>query len=153
MDERIVKMWTWNRESGDTVFMYPFCQDDAGRGQSRRPKQSNDCTVRAVAKAGGFEYDMVYDLFMKSGRKAGRGFDLKSWAKKGVICGRKLVWSPLQAVKGQPRMNIAKFTETHKTGTYILRVTKHVLAVIDGVVYDTFESRPDKCVYGYWQFA
>lgn len=149
--QRTIHMSIYSPSIGWYGMEYKFIKDDAGRSQSKRPKQSNDCTVRAVAKAGGFEYDMVYDLFMQSGRKSGRGFDLKTWAKKGHIKGHKLVWTPLQAIKGQPRMNIAAFAETHETGTYILRVSKHVFAMIDGVVYDTGESRPDKCVYGYWQ--
>ena len=53
------------------------------------------------------------------------------------------------AVKGQPRMNGASFARSHRKGTYILNMAHHVVACIDGVLYDTWDST-EKCVYSAW---
>lgn len=55
------------------------------------------------------------------------------------------------AVKGERRMNPATFCETYTQGRYICRVAKHVFAVIDGVVHDEIENRPDRCIYLAWR--
>lgn len=128
---------------------YMFEKSDAGRSQSRRPKQTNDCTVRALALARGIEYDSAYDLLANAGRKCARGFFLGDWLE-GQPWAEKIRFP---AIKGQRRMNPAAFTEQFKEGRYICRVSKHVFAVIDGVVYDTFESRPDRCIYTAWRIT
>ena len=43
-------------------------------------------------------------------------------------------------------MNGHKFAETHPTGSYVLRMSKHLVACVDGVILDTWDCR-DKCVY------
>ena len=35
-------------------------------------------------------------------------------------------------------------------GVYVCRVAKHYVAVVDGVMMDTFRDSLDCCVYGYW---
>ena len=37
-------------------------------------------------------------------------------------------------------------------GRMICRVSRHICAVIDGVIYDTYDCSSDdsRCVYGYW---
>ncbi len=129
------------------VWKYPFLYSDGGRSESRRPKQKNDCTVRAVAVALNEPYDTVYEWFKGEGRKCSKGFHIKDWlAKDGRF--EKI---PFPAIKGQKRMNPSKFCGEFKRGKYICRTAKHVFAVIDGVVHDTWEQRPDRCIYTAWE--
>ena len=128
---------------------YPYQFTDGGKATSKRPRQSNDCTVRAVAVTRRMDYDAAYDLLTKSGRKCWQGFhlgkwlELQSWANK----------LSFPAVKGQKRMNPATFCEQFKKGRYICRSAKHVFAVVDGVVMDAWEQRPDRCIYVAWQIS
>lgn len=126
---------------------YNLVQTDSGRSVSRRPKQSNDCTVRALANVFDMDYDDAYDYLAAAGRKCSRGFHFKTLEHP------KLKWEAYQAIKGQSRKTISDFCKEHPEGKWIIRVSKHVAAVIDGVVYDTFESNPTKCVYGAWKVA
>lgn len=126
---------------------YPFRFHDGGRLSSRRPKQSNDCTVRALAIARELPYDEAYDTLAAAGRKCARGFHFAPWATRQPYF-RKHAF---QAVKGQSRMNVAKFCETHPQGRWVVRTAKHVLAVVDGVAHDIFESDPNRCVYTAWE--
>lgn len=125
---------------------YTWICTDGGRASSTRPKQKNDCTVRALAIARNLPYDDAYDVLKDAGRKCGRGFDFVKWIDAQP-------WATkisFPAVKGQRRMTPAQFCQDFPRGIFILRVTKHVLVVKEGVVYDAFENRPDRCVYACW---
>lgn len=139
------------RDGGWGTLSYDFAKDDAGRSTSKRPKQDNDCTVRALARACALEYDVAYEMLQAAGRMSHKGFDFKKWAKTNKVYDRSFTWQALQAVKGQPRMTLADFAGKYDDGFYIARLSKHVVAVCYGVVYDTAENRPDRCVYGCWR--
>lgn len=128
---------------------YPMIKSDAGRSNSKRAKQSNDCTVRALALARNMAYDDVYDMLADLGRKCGKGWNIVEYLNQ-VPWAEKIAFP---AVKGQPRMNPATFCKQYSTGTYICRVSKHVFTVMDGVVYDINENRPNRCIYTAWRIA
>jgi hypothetical protein len=131
-----------------------FIFDDAGRTQSKRSRQKNDCTVRALAVVTAKPYDGIYDLLAEAGRKCSRGFNFVDWlGKTGSIFGYRYQWKAFQAVKGQRRMNPYSFLTLHPHGRFILRTAKHVFAVVNGVIRDTHKPLQDRCVYGCWEFV
>lgn len=125
---------------------YDFCQTDAGRCLSKRPKQKNDCTVRAMATAFELSYDDAYDILKKYGRICGRGFHIGDF-----LIDKKAEKISFQAVKGQRRMHPWKFCKEYNNGKYICRTAGHVFAVIDGVVFDTIAPSVDRCIYKAWK--
>lgn len=130
---------------------YPFNRNDGGRISSKRPKQKEDCTVRALAIAADLAYDKAYDLLKYGGRKSHQGFNFRAWVDGKIINGYSFKWKSFPAQKGERRMNPVTFCNQYKKGRFILRTAKHVFAVIDGVVHDTFKERNDRCVYAMWK--
>lgn len=128
---------------------YMWIQTDAGRATSKRKAQRNDCTVRALAIARKLPYDTAYDILKAAGRVSGRGFDFAQWINDQPWA-TKLSFP---AVKGKRRMTPAQFCQDYPAGVYILRAAKHVIAVCDGVLHDTFENSPDRCIYGAWRIT
>lgn len=129
--------------------MYKYA--DGGRTTSKRPKQINDCTVRALSLTCDLEYDDAYDLLKKAGRKSSQGFDFSGFIKKQQsINGKQIKWQPFQAVKGQPRMKPETFIKQFPKGKFILSIAGHVSVVINGVNYDTV-AQWRRCVYGMWE--
>lgn len=133
-----------------------FLATDAGRAQSRRPRQSNDCTVRALALATGTDYDDAYDTLAAAGRRCARGFHFRAWAKGATFNGFSFEWAAFPAVKGDWRMNPVRFAIAHPEGRFILKTAKHVLAVVDGVIMDSTPRQGPmglewRCVYGAWR--
>ena len=126
---------------------YQWACNDAGRAQSRRPKQHNDCTVRALAAARHLTYDAAYDILAAAGRVSGQGFkfgpwiNAQPWAKKMAFPARR----------GEKRMTLATFVHEHSIGCYICKLAKHVVTVRDGIVFDDRENAPDRCVYTAWK--
>lgn len=128
--------------------------NDGGRNKSKRPKQKNDCTVRALVITTGMKYDEVYDILKDSGRKASKIFDLDGWLKSNdtvKILGKKFNLMTFPPIKGQKRMNPKTFSEVFPKGVFICRTARHVFAVIDGVQHDTFQERSDRCIYKAWK--
>jgi hypothetical protein len=122
---------------------------DAGRSSSRRPRQKQDCTVRALASARGLPYDEAYDLLAANGRQPGRGFRMETMLSK-------MPWAAklsFPAKRGEARMCLSRFSESYTDGVYIVKMAKHVAAVINGTVYDEFENRPTRCVYTAWRIT
>jgi len=128
-------------------FTFPFTRSDAGRSLSKRPKQKNDCTVRALATARAMDYDLAYDILAEAGRKCAKGFHIGQWLEKQP--GVKKIAFP--AKKGQSRMNPLTFAKQFPTGRYICRTAKHVYCVIDGAVFDTVKPRHNRCIYTAWE--
>jgi len=56
------------------------------------------------------------------------------------------IWVPAPIFSGRK----AKYYDLPKNGRFIVRMSKHYAAVVDGVIYDTFDSS-NKMVYGYWK--
>jgi hypothetical protein len=125
-----------------------------GRASGRRGK-AGDCVTRAIAIAAELEYDQVYQ-FLAEGQ-ADRGKPRS--ARSGVS---PKVYKPwLEQVLGftwTPTMRIGSGCQVHlradelPAGRIICRLTRHLVAVIDGTVHDTHDpSRGgSRCVYGYW---
>ena len=115
---------------------------DAGRKLSSRGKQKSDCTVRAMAKAFRMMYDEAYELLKKHGREPNKGFRYdKAFRPNESINGyvpvvsRQFAWVGIRQV--------LRSLQTTK-GTYILEIEKHVLCVIDGIVYDDHHDYIEK---------
>ena len=132
---------------------FPFLTSDAGRSNSRRPKEKHDCTVRAIATATATNYDEVYDVLEAAGRLKNDGIHVRTWlatvANKAFGC--KFTWKSYPAERGFKRMNPVSFCEEHPRGRYICKTAGHVFAVVDGVVHDTVKTYDERCIYASWR--
>lgn len=111
-------------------------------------KRVGDCTVRAVSKVLDQDWNKTY------AEMAFEGYLLcdmpsanKVWGaylkRKGY--GRKLIPDELPN-----DYSVADFCADHPHGRYILAIDGHVVAVIDGDYYDTWDSGEEIPVY-YWE--
>ena len=123
----------------------------ACKSASKRPKQTNDCTVLALAIALECSYDTAYDYLKTLGRKCTQGFELHEHLNKSkTLFNNSIEKIPFPAQKGIPRMTAVSMSEEYPKGTYILRQAKHICTMRDGVLYDTWKSQ-DRCIYKAWE--
>lgn len=137
--------------------------DDGGRAEAGYKGKTGDCVCRAIAIATQKPYKEIYDLInecAKSERKS-KYRNSKSNARTGVYKGtvkrvmRRLGWQWV------PTMHIGSGCTTHlregelPNGRLVVSVSLHEVAVIDGVIHDTYDCTRDgaRCVYGYWKQA
>ena len=135
-----------------------WTHDDGGRASAGFRGEAGDCVTRAIAIATGRPYRDVYDaLFDKARARRLKGREASP--RDGVP---RKVYDPYLESLGwtwTPTMQIGRGCTVHlradelPAGRIIARLSRHLCAVIDGVVHDTFDPSRDgtRCVYGYWK--
>lgn len=128
-----------------------FIYNDGGRSNYFTAKKVGDCAARATAIASQKDYKEVYNLYKKIGGKTPRNGVSKTAIRK--------VMEQLGA-KWVPCMTIGSGCKTHlraeelPKGRIVCSCSGHLVAVIDGVINDTYDCSREgtRCVYGYWIF-
>lgn len=149
--------------------------DDGGRADAGFLGKTGDCFTRAVAIASRRTYKEIYSFVNVVAKELKEHGDA-GFSHKQKSCQKKKRWGSL----GDARRGVKKplFDEvmhrmgwvwtatmawgtgckTHlkaedlPSGRLVCRVTKHMVAVIDGVIHDTYDASRDgtRCVYGYF---
>lgn len=122
-----------------------------------RSDETNDCTVRALASAADIPYDVAHRVLKKHGRKDRKGATFKTLHAAYEECGFRLV---KVCGDGKRSRFAAKHTDANWVdgitfgklvdqltyGEYIINVTGHAVAVVNGKVIDTFHNNARKRV-------
>lgn len=145
-----------------------FNYNDGGRAAAGYKGDTGDCVVRAIAIATGTPYQEVYDDLTKhretymlnhNDRIAKRIEERGSSPRNGTA---RNVYELYLATKGwvfTPTMKIGQGCKVHMrkeelpAGRIIVRLSKHLAAVVDGITQDTHDPSRDgtRCVYGYYK--
>ncbi len=148
-----------DKHSGEKVKPLKFQKNDGGRSEAGFKGLAGDCTTRAIAIVTGKSYREVYNA-LNSLAKEGRQTKHKkrSSARDGVH--RTIYDKYLKSLgyEWTATMKIGTGCKVHlregelPNGRLIVRVSKHMTSVVDGVIHDTHDpSRGGvRCVYGYW---
>jgi hypothetical protein len=137
-----------------------FIYDDGGRAAAGYKGDAGDCVVRAIAIASERPYQEVYDEINEVGkaeRKTARRKS-KSSARTGVYKATCRKYLASLGFKWTPTMEIGSGCKVHlradelPDGRLVVAVSKHLVAVVYGVIYDTHDPQRDgtRCVYGYY---
>ena len=149
--------------------------NDGGRADAGRRGFTGDCVVRAIGIATGLidrmthpghAYASIYaDLFeakrqfAKGSSRAAKhvkriGASPRNGVPKAVI--KKYLtdlgwtWTPTMQIGSGCKVHLRADELPH--GNLIVSVSRHLTAVIDGVIHNTHDCSRDgtRCVYGYW---
>lgn len=139
--------------------------NDGGRKAAGFKGSAGDCVARAVAIASGLPYKEVYERLAeeKGSQRRGKGQTRKPrrTASHGINTKRKwfkdymvelgFTWHPTMFVGSGCQVHL-RADELPK-GRIIVNLSRHLCAVIDGVIHDTYDPSRDgtRCVYGYWK--
>ena len=139
-----------------------FKYNDGGRAEAGYKGTANDCVTRAIAIVTGIPYQQIYDNInelsenerigkSKRGISNARTGAYKQTSKK-LISSLGLVWYPTMTIGSGCKVHL-KADELPK-GKIIVKLSKHLCAVVDGVINDTHDPSRDetRCVYGYWSY-
>jgi hypothetical protein len=146
-----------------------WVQDDGGRAAAGFKGSASDCVVRAIAIATELSYQHVYDaihqatladrptmarLELSYGVQARRHASPRTGVHKRVY----KRWLDQLGWTWTPTMQIGTGCQVHlraeelPSGRLVVATSRHLTAVIDGVIHDTHDpSRGGtRCVYGVW---
>lgn len=138
--------------------------NDGGRAAAGfKGKKVGDCVCRAIAIAAELPYSEVHAyLSEKTGAQRVSKHTPKqaATADKGVWTKRKWFDDYMESLgfKWMPTMTIGQGCKTHllkdelPSGRIICSVSRHMVAVIDGVIHDIHNPTRGgtRCVYGYY---
>ena len=106
-----------------------------------------DCAIRAVAKALDVDWEKAYAMIVVNG------------FRMGDVASSNAVWGSVLRMNGFKRENIPnmcpdcytikEFCTDHPKGVYVVGTGNHVVTVIDGDYYDTWDSGDEMPLY-YW---
>ena len=107
-----------------------------------------DCTVRAITKATGQDWETAYV-----------GLCLYGFMMRNMPSGN-CVWAAYlrrHGYRGRPvdaypfeKITVAEFCREHPAGTFVLGCDGHVVAVEDGEYWDSWDSGGEVVIY-YWE--
>lgn len=128
-----------------------FVYNDGGRAKAGFKGKTGDCVIRAICIATGADYG---DLYREVRKRMGTGHSPRAGVPKPLI--KKIMAE--RGWKWTPCMGIGTGTKVHldpgelPSGPLVVSCSRHLVAVIDGVVHDTYDcTRENKrAVYGYW---
>lgn len=113
-------------------------------------KNAGDCVIRAISKATHKKWDDIYLAL------SAKGFDLKDWGNSNEV------WDSYLRENGYYRRTIPNicpscytikdFAKDHPNGTYIVATGTHVVAVVDGIYFDTYDSGDIPIIYYYSRY-
>lgn len=149
----------------------PWVFDDGGRAAAGFTGDTGDCVVRAITIASGLPYQQVYrematrNADLLSRRRATRythtskGTPRTASPREGShrkayepwLLDLGFTWTSTMSVGSGTTVHLAA-GELPATGRLIVRVSRHMCAVIDGVIHDTHDPSRDgsRAVYGYY---
>ena len=106
-----------------------------------------DCAIRSVSKALNIDWLDSFNILCQSAIE----FQEPTESCDNITNALKpygFSWTPIKPKKGESRPTVSEFASEHR-GTYILRVSGHVVRAKDNKYYDIWDSG-DKSLYGYW---
>ena len=132
--------------------------NDGGRAEAEYRGDAGDCVVRAIAIATGRPYAEVYDAVSTIARDERPRKHKRSSARNGVY---RITYQRYLESLGwvwHATMGIGTGCKVHlrdgelPEGRLIVRISRHVVAVINGVIHDTGNPSRfgQRCVYGYF---
>jgi hypothetical protein len=144
-----------------------FIHADGGRQAAGFQGGAGDCVVRAIAIAADRPYLEVYEALREANARyagsrqtrlakqiAERGSSPRNGNHRSVfhdyILSLGFEWVPTMAVGQGCQVHLRR--DEIPAGRLIVKVSKHLCAVVDGVIYDTHNParRGKRCVYGYY---
>ncbi|WP_035977559.1 hypothetical protein [Bradyrhizobium sp. th.b2] len=141
-------------------------KDDGGRCRAGYKGRAGDCVTRSICIATGLPYKEVYArLAAETGaqRRSKRTSKRPRSANHGINIRRKWFKDYMAELgfEWHPTMKIGQGCQCHlrdgelPDGRLVVRVSKHLVAVIDGAIHDTHDPSRDgtRCVYGYWKLG
>lgn len=138
-----------------------FIRNDGGRAAAGFKGEAGDCVTRAIAIATGEPYSVVYTALneLAKGERTGKRKRRKSSSREGVY--KPTIRKYMESIGWLwvPCMTIGSGCKVHldadelPAGRLVVSVSKHSVAVIDGVLHDTSDCSREgrRCVYGYFR--
>lgn len=112
-----------------------YQRSDGGRIAEGYISEQRDCSVRALAIAMQMSYTDSHAIHKSIGRKNGKGSCFFRYSVRNFeFDGKRFVH------ENRPHARASRYIAEHPHGTYVVGLSCHVFAVINGISYDFAET-------------
>lgn len=112
-------------------------------------KSVGDCVIRAISKAEDKSWRSIYNDL------ADYGYGMADMPSSNSVWGQYLMEHGYKRIiipNTCPNCyTVRQFAEEHPRGTFILATGTHTVCVIDGTVYDSWNSLNEVVIYYFWR--
>lgn len=150
------------------IIMKDFIFDDGGRSKYFSGDKVGDCVTRAIAIATGEDYRTIYVAMSEGMAKLGKPKSARLGVSKKVyhkfLLDNGFKWVPTMFIGQGCKVHLHR--EELPNGILIVRLSKHLTCVKEGIIYDTYNPqrgsitgttkgiayslKESRCVYGYY---
>ena len=128
------------------------------------PLDANNCSVRALSNVTGLPYEISFKGFERVGRRTFKGASIIQCHAAYIDAGGRLIdvygatrqaasFTAITGVLPMQSMTLKTLLLTlPKKGRYIAVITRHALAIVDGVIVDTGPSKALSRVTALYKF-
>ena len=112
----------------------------------------SDCSIRAICKVLEIDWREAFDKVIPLCREKCILPSMLFYTEQSADTCKALglTYNKITNKKGVKRPTVASFARSHKTGRYIVTTAHHVVAVVDGYYFDTWDSG-EKSLYSYYE--
>lgn len=158
--ETVIWSETGTKDGIDYRHAQKFILNDGGRKESSFKGSTGDCVTRAIAIVTGKPYKEIYNALniLSENERIGKRKKSKSNSRTGVYKTTYDKYLKSLGYQWIPTMLIGQGCKVHlrsdelPKGRLIVKVSRHLTTMIDGVINDTFDCsrQGTRCVYGYY---
>ena len=114
--------------------------------------ETGDCQIRALCKVFNVWWAEAFDMTIPICRELQTYtvFDSNIKQTKEAMNRLGFDYTGISNKRGTKRPTVDSFAKDHPTGRYVLSLANHVVAVVDGKYYDTWDCGK-KSLYGYYK--
>ena len=134
--------------------------DDGGRSAAGFFGEAGDCVVRAISIATQQNYRVVYDAIntisrqerhVKMGKRSNSRNGVYRCTYNNYLCCLGAIWTPTMGIGTGCKVHLRQ-GEIPSSGRLVVVLSKHLIAVLDGVIHDKSDPSRNgwRCVYGYY---
>lgn len=109
-------------------------------------RYSGDCAIRAITKLFGISWNLAFDKIAKYAKENGC-ITSTTWMILNFFRKHGYSYTKQDNKWYKPDLTFGDFAKTHPKGKYAIFSDDHVAAVIDGVIYDSWDSTHAKVVH------
>ncbi len=111
--------------------------------------EHGDCVIRALTKATNKDWFTIFDELIPYAREL-PALPNNKVAYEKYLLDNGFKYFGISNRKGSKRPTVLGFAESHEEGTYVLNIANHMVSVVDGRYYDTWNCGW-KSLYGFWE--
>ena len=133
-----------------------FNYNDGGRAKAGYKGTTGDCVTRAIAIVTELPYQQIYDMinnfaFLERKKKSNARTGVYKKTIKKIMLSLGYEWIPTMHIGQGCKIHLK--ADELPSGRILCNVSKHSVAVINGVINDIYDSSRNgtRCVYGYYK--